>query len=245
MSNEVVRIFIGTEPNQYIAQQVLANTIRKCTTGPVEINFCTQDQARVGGTNFGLVRFTIPSRCNFEGKAIYIDADQIVFEDLRNLLNTLKEPYAVALVQEPEGYFGEKKVEKMNQTSVMVLDCAKLRSWDPETMFNNVVPNRQELKPGQIHYRDFMCLSWFDQSQIQAIDPRWNHFNVIRDDSKLTHFSHVRTQPWKNPSHPLAKEWENYLRKTVKDNDIGRMRIVSEVIKRHVHPGLLKHAVSL
>ena len=164
---------------------------------------------------------------------------------MRTLVNSLKEPYAIALVQDAEGFFGEKKVEKMNQTSVMVLDCAKLRSWDLETMFKMVVPNRQPLEPGQIHYRDFMSLSWFDQSLIQPLDPRWNHFNVINADSKLTHFSHVRTQPWRNPGHPLAKQWEGFLKKTIKDRDIGRARIVLEVCRRHAHPGLLKHALSL
>ena len=123
----------------------------------------------------------------------------------------------------------------------MVLNCEILTDWKPETMFDNVVPNRAELKEGQIHYRDFMKLDWFDQNQIKAIDPRWNHFNIVESDSKLTHFSYVREQPWKNPSHPLAKFWGKWLREAIKAGAITRMELLKEIWKGHVDKHFLTY----
>ena len=123
----------------------------------------------------------------------------------------------------------------------MALDCEKLRDWNPDTMFAHVVPNRSELQPGQIHYRDFMMLTWFDQSQIQPIDPRWNHFNIVEPDSKLTHFSYVRSQPWKNPSHPLTEFWGKWLREAIRAGAVGRLDLIKEILRGAIHKRFLAY----
>jgi len=171
----------------------------------------------------------------YEGKAVYLDADQLVFSDINDMLNELDENHTIGLVNNAVGTFGNKPVGQVNQTSVMIMDCAKLKSWNPETMFDHVVPNRSALEEGQIHYRDFMKLDWFDQAEIQSIDNRWNHFNIVEDDSKLTHFSYVREQPWKNPSHPLAKFWGEWLREAIRANAVSRRELLSEIWRGSVH----------
>ena len=192
-------------------------------------------------SEFGFVRFMVPSLNNYHGKAIYLDADQLVFTDINEMVDELDDTYAIGLVNKPEGTFGKKPVGQINQTSVMVLNCEKLKDWDPNTMFNHVVPNRAKLEDGQIHYRDFMKLDWFDQDQIKAIDPRWNHFNIVKPDSKLTHFSYVRQQPWKDPSHPLTKFWGEWLRKAIKSGAVGRIELLKEIWKGHVDKHFLSY----
>ncbi|RMG18333.1 MAG: hypothetical protein D6731_02280, partial [Planctomycetota bacterium] len=125
-------------------------------------------------------------------------------------------------------------------TSVMVLACERLRDWDPERLFENVIPNRQPLAPGQIHYRDFMTASWVQPSRIQALDPAWNHFNLVNERTKLVHFSHVRSQPWKNPDHPLTDLWERWLRKALVDGALRRRELVREILRGHVHRRFLR-----
>ena len=63
------------------------------------------------------------------------------------------------------------------------------------------------------------------QTKIQSIDPAWNHFNIVKDNTKLTHFSHVRSQPWRNPSHPLTRFWYKWLREAVHHGDISRLEL--------------------
>ncbi len=234
-----LKVYIGTEDDQFIPQKVLEYSIHKHSNNNVETIPVKQEMERVGGTNFGFVRFLIPNMNNYEGRAIYIDADQLVFEDINNLSVLLDDAYSVALVNQPEGNFGKKIVEQANQTSVMVLDCHKLKDWDPEIIFNNVVPNKTELEEGQIHYRDFMMLKWYDQNKIQHIDPRWNHFNIKNPDTKLTHFSHVRTQPWKKPDHPLTEYWAEWLVEAIKNNSVTKNELEEEVKKGHIHPDIL------
>jgi hypothetical protein len=228
-------VYIGTEDDQFIPQKVLEYSIKKNTKTPVSIHAIKQNFSRVGGTNFGFVRFLVPSLNEFQGVAVYLDADQLVLTDIADLFAALDQNHSVALVKTPEGFFGDKPVGQHNQTSVMVLDCAKLRGWDPDVIFQNVVPNRTHCVAGQIHYRDFMMLAWFDQDKIQALDPSWNHFNIIREDSKITHFSHVRSQPWKNPSHPLAKWWGRWLAEAIGEGAISRRELIREIWRGAVH----------
>lgn len=232
----MIQILIGTEPAQYIAQQVLIYSIEKSASVPVDIRMPAQRHERKGGTNFGYVRFYTPSEFNYMGKAIYLDADQLVFSDIKELAEQIDPQFDVACVQEPEGYFGGKIVQKGNQTSVMVMNCANLRDWDPDTMFGNVVGNRDPLGPGQVHYRDFMMLSEMEQSRIQPLDSRWNHFNLYNAASKLTHFSHVRAQPWKSPEHDLQSFWTQWLLEAIEEKYVTKAELAKEIEVGHVHP---------
>lgn len=222
-------IYIGTEDDQFIPQKVLEYSILKNAKKPVLIRAIKQEVERVGGTNFGFVRFTVPKLNGYKGKAIYLDADQLVFADINDLADLLDDKHSIALVNQPKGTFGAKPVGQHNQTSVMVMDCSQLQDWNPDTMFKHVVPNRAELTPGQIHYRNFMMLSWFDPGKIFPIDSRWNHFNIVEPDTKLTHFSYVRSQPWKNPAHPLTKFWGKWLKEAIRAGAVGRMELFQEI----------------
>jgi hypothetical protein len=236
----MLQVVIGTQPNQYLAEKVLEHSIRKSASRDVTIRRVKQERASPGGTRFGFVRFTVPQLCDFRGKAIYFDADQVVLGDVHELAAELSELCAVGLVRKIEGTFAGAPVEARNETSVMVLDCEKLRSWDPEKIFDPVVPNGAALALGQIRYRDFMRLAWLDPSRIQEIDPRWNHYNLVRDDTKLVHFSHVRQQPWKRPRHPFASFWEGWLVDTIAAGALRRSDVLRAVVWGHVHPHYLR-----
>ncbi len=238
----MIQVVIGTQPNQYIPQRVLEYSIRKHTSGEVEIRAERQSARHVGGTKFGFVRFTVPHIFGYRGKAIYMDADQIVLRDIRELVDALDDKCAIGLVQKPVGEFAGNPMEPRNETSVMVMNCEKLRDWNPATMFDRVVHNRADLAPGQIHYKSFMRLEWFDPSLIRAIDPCWNHYNVLTEESKLVHFSHVRSQPWKRPGHPLTTFWEAWLREAVREGYVRPRDVVKAVALLHLHPRFLPHA---
>jgi len=228
------RIYIGTERNQYVTQRVLEYSIFKNSSRLVETIPVFQKEARVGGTNFGFVRFMIPSITKFHGKAVYIDADQVVLDDIRKLFEELPPAYSVGLVRKPVGNFGGKAISEANQTSVMVLNCEKLGEWRIPDIFERVVPNRSEAREDQIHYRDFMSLTWIDQDLIFPISPAWNHFNVVQPDTKIVHFSHVRSQPWTNPKHELSDWWNSWLVETVQSGFLSRTRLWYEIQRGHV-----------
>lgn len=236
----MIHVYVGTEDSQLIPQLVLEYSIRKNSAHDIVVVPVKQNTNRIGGTNFGFVRFMVPSLQGFVGTAIYLDADQLVFCDIAELLRELPEAYSIALVNNPIGFFGEKEVPKHNQTSVMVMDCSKLMDWDPQTMFAKVIPNRGPLGAGEIHYRDFMMLTWFDQSKIWPISPAWNHFNIVESETRIVHFSHVRSQPWKKPNHPLSTMWGEWLGEAVRNRAVGRFVLVREILKGNVDKHFLR-----
>ena len=124
----------------------------------------------------------------------------------------------------------------------MVVDCEKLKQWDPDHLFENVVANGRKLRPGQIHYKDFQRLNWLDPALIQPLDPRWNHYNMLRDDTRLVHFSHVREQPWRWPGHPLMQFWDEWLGRAVAAGYVTPRQVVREVALLRLHPRFLRHA---
>ena len=237
----MIKVVIGTEPTQYVAQRVLEYSIHQHASVPVEVVGGQQSQKRVGGTKFGFVRFLVPSICGYQGTGIYMDADQVVLGDVADLAAELQAPKAVGLVRNIQGTFAGKPVAERNETSVMVLDCARLRDWDPAHMFDRVVPNKAEPGPEQIRYKDFMRLAWLDQDLIQPIDPRWNHYNLVREDTRLVHFSHVREQPWKRPEHPLTGFWEEWLDQTLAAGWLTRGDILKAVALGRIHRHFLRH----
>ncbi len=238
----MLRVFIGTEENQLIPCMVLEYSIKKTATAPVDVKAVYMNtEERKGGTNFGFVRFSVPKLSDYKGVSVYVDADQLVLGDITKLPAYLDgSKYDLALVKQPEGFFGKKEVPKHNQTSVMVLNCEKLTHWKTPDMYSNVVGNRDEVKEGQIMYRNFMKLDWYDQSKIQELPPEWNHYNVIKENTKLVHFSHVRSQPWRNAKHKLCDAWGQWLREAVKAGYIPRWTLVKEIFKGHIHPNYLK-----
>ncbi len=236
----MLQIAIGTQANQYLAQKLLAFSIREHTDAPLDLRFERQRQPRRGGTRFGFVRFTVPALFGYRGRAIYLDADQLVLADVRDLLAQLDPDHAIGIVRDIQGSFGGRPVAPRNETSVMVLDCEKLKEWDPATLFDRVVPNQAPPGPGQIRYQDFMRLSWVDPGLIQAIDPRWNHYNLVRDDTRLVHFSHVREQPWKSPRHPFRSFWEGWLLRALEAGALTRRELLGAVAKLQIHPFFLR-----
>ncbi len=236
----MIRIVIGTERDQLLPQKVLEYTLRLHSSTELDIRPVHQQSTRIGGTNFGFVRFLVPSLFGYSGKAIYQDADQVVLTEISSLWESLDDKHTFALVNRPQGYFGSKPVGLHNQTSVMVMNCAHLKEWDPKTLFERVVPNTAKLKTGQIHYRDFMVLSEVPNEAIQPLDPSWNHFNIVESSSKIVHFSHVRSQPWKNSRHLLTPFWGDWLKRAILDGFVSPRLVWKEVLLGHVRPHVLK-----
>ena len=82
-----------------------------------------------------------------------------------------------------------------------------------------------------------------DPALIQAIDPRWNHYNTVHDDTRLIHFSHVREQPWKRPEHPMTALWKEWLREAMSAGYVGRGDILRAVSRGRIHPHFLRHVL--
>lgn len=253
----MIRIFVGSEPDQRIAAAVLKSSILRRTSDPVE--FCESwthetgwhraliGYPRLGGTLFSFWRWLVPLLCEYRGRAIYLDADQVVLTDIRALWDSLPAGKDLAAVVGAEGNFGGKKPDPgAIETSVMVLDCSRC-AWNPPELHRLVTEEKMlrwcakqlggklERSP-KSDYAALMQAAWIPLSRIERLWPGWNHFNELRATTKLLHWSCVRSQPYRNPDHETARVFHEELWRTVEAGHLATETIEEEIRSGHLSP---------
>jgi len=132
----MIRIFVGCAPNHEDAesQAVLEWSIRKHSSEPVKIEWMhlSRDpksyyysdngegwQTSEWATPFSGFRWGIPERCEFQGKALYMDSDIIVMADIAELFHQEFQP----------GKFLMAKGGNSWRFCVTLFDCAAARKF--------------------------------------------------------------------------------------------------------------------
>ena len=137
--------------------------------------------------SFTPLRFLPPQIMNYEGRAIVIDPDIFGISDIYQLLTRDMGGKAILCRKidderfEKGYYFG---------TSVMLLDCAKLKHWKWEEMITKLFAKKYD-------YRDWMSLFLEDENTIGEIEEEWNSYDKLTPETKLLHNTGRKTQPWK------------------------------------------------
>ena len=133
--------------------------------------------------SFTLTRFLPPQLMGYKGRALVVDPDVFAVQDVWELLSRDMKGKAIMCR-------GSKFKNGAWASSVMLLDCAKLKHWDVEKGFN-------ELFEGKRDYHDWISLLLEDQSTIGAFENEWNDFDKLTPQTKMIHNTRRRTQPWK------------------------------------------------
>jgi uncharacterized protein len=173
-----VRIFLGTERNQFRAERVFLWSVEKCRDpGRVYEIYLLKGLAGYGGrfwlTGFTNYRFAIPHYCGYQGRAIYNDVDQVYLRDPAELFD------------QSMGESGFLAISDRD-TSVMLIDCARMRTvWTDPAIFRS---SRKQLEAAA--RADHL---W------GPMDPQWNARDAEYrpDQSALVHFTTLHTQPWR------------------------------------------------
>lgn len=268
-----IRVSIGTQPDQWLAAAVLKSSIIRRTDRPVEF---TESWDRTAGwhpvyraapsLNFGTAfsqwRWLVPLVYGHAGRAIYLDADQVVLADIAELfgwpLTTMGRTDRVdaakfAAVIGAEGNHGSKGPPEPTavQTSVMVYDCARC-DWDYAELVASVNAGTLAALPGKIpdaHFRDhkdprrvsyghLMTATWVPDDEIARLDPAWNHLNLYEPGrTRLCHFTVTAEQCWRtgDTSKPERRLWQDELRASITAGHITVDEVQREVNQKHVH----------
>lgn len=224
----MIRIFIGTEPRQSIADKVLEHTVRKYATEPVEFHRMQNldiDLSKPGlpktGTGFSFYRFCIPRLAGYQGRAIYLDADMILFTDIAALWNT---PFNGATVLATPG-----------KLSVLLLDCDRLR-WDVDQIIDG-------LAKGRYNYDQLMkefCFLAPDELSY-CLPAEWNSLDLYHEEhTKLLHYTHLQLQPWITDAHRLGYLWERELQDALQAGVVDAEELREAVAAGYVKPSLLR-----
>jgi len=211
----VIRIFVGCSANgeDAEAQAMLEYSIRSNTQSEVEITWMKLSRdpnspwysdpekgegwnTRGWATPFSPFRWAIPHVCNYEGRAIYMDVDQLVRADVKDLNDQPIPP-------------GKVMIAKNGLTHCVILfDCAAAKE---------VLPPFERLRREEGLYRQ-VRKGMADRTAKFA--GNWNcldgenYKDLNHPDIKLIHFTAVPTQPhlrWAVPRLAAEgrKHWNN------------------------------------
>lgn len=227
-----IRIFIGTEPKQWLPTEVLRWSIQRRTSAPVDFQELKHIPLNLKGemyTGFSFYRFSIPEICAYKGRAIYLDADIVVLDDIQNLIDyDMKEHAALArpVKQETEGG---------RYTSVMLLDNEKLKHWKISDWVEKINKNPNL-------YNDTL---WASPQGLNAADfgdlpPFWNDLDHYDENTKIIHYTNVPMQPWKRAGHPYGNVFLKELKSAIDEDEIPTDAIEREIRQGHLYPELLQ-----
>jgi len=173
-----VRIFLGSERRQFRAERVFIWSIEKHRDpGRIyEIHLLKGLKGYVSGfwiTGFTNYRFAIPHFCDYQGRAIYNDVDQVWLSDPAELFDR------------DMGKAGFLSIND-HDTSVMLVDCQKMAGvWNREA----VVRNTRK----RIEARARAAGLWGEmEARYNARDKEYEP-----GQSACVHFTTLHTQPWR------------------------------------------------
>ncbi len=254
---EPIRIFIGTsEYEDKWIEKVLVYTLLENTDRKLDITFMRpsmfEDWNKQGwGTPFTCFRYAIPHLCNFEGRAIYMDVDQMNFRDIGALYDTDLGDCAFGMCWDtlnmnPKEYEGTEMERGWFSDSVIVMDCEKAAryidpieeiakcDWGYKNVFSKKIgsPNRKEV----------------EDVIIKRIDARWNSFDGYVTDGPAKdrheqdyyplhdiwhlHFTSLSSQIWHPKYSPHGKA--SYKRTDIADElwrVVYKIKALEEVFK--------------
>ena len=108
---------------------------------------------RRGLTPFTYSRFLVPWLCDFEGQAIFLDADMLLVSDICEVLDELTDDHAISVV---------KSIARFEQTSFAVFNCSHPSN-------KCLVPEYIQSTSDSLHN-----LEWLRDDEIGDLDPKWN-----------------------------------------------------------------------
>ncbi len=211
----MIRIFIGFDPRESVAFNVLAYSLWARASVPVAITPLMLGQLKpaferprekLQSSDFSFSRFMTPHLSGYEGWSLFMDCDMLARADVAELWALRDERYAMMCVKhfhvpsETEKFLGEpqSRYAKKNWSSVM--------------LFNN--PRCTALTPAYVSRASGLELHQFkwlgDQGLIGALPERWNHLVGVqpyRPDAAIVHFTIGGPYFHEYRDADYAKEW--------------------------------------
>lgn len=235
-----IRVYVGSEEAQMLSVKVLEHSIRRHASMSVEvmplhhgnIPFAQpKDPKNWPRTPFSFQRFTIPMLAGYQGRAIYLDSDMLVFRDLRELWTLPFDGADLLGAQAADG------TARRPQFSVMLMDCERLR-WDPASVV-------QSLDSGRLDYSQLMHDMALASEVRAGIPSHWNSLEQYEAGrTSLLHYTDMSTQPWVYTRNRNGHLWVRELLLAVDDGFIAIDEIREHVQRGWVRPSLLKQVIA-
>ena len=228
-----IRIYVGATEAETLPCKVLEYSIRKHASMSVEVFPLCHAQIDIPQpkqpknqprTPFSFQRFLIPALTNYQGRAIYLDSDMLLFDDIRNLWSVPFHGADLLAVHQSD--------VSQPQFSVMLLNCDSL-SWDIKEIV-------RELDRGALSYEQLMFEMAVATNVRAAIEPRWNSLeHFAEEETALLHYTDMNTQPWRSTGNGLGYLWMQTLFEALDSGHILLAEIEDHVRRGYLRPSLL------
>ena len=162
----MVRVFIGVDTRQPLGYTVCQSSIVRNSSVPVAVTPLLLDQlpiTRRGLTDFTFTRFLVPWLCEYDGLALFLDADIIVRCDIAEVFR-LADGSPVQVSKGPH---------KFEWPAVMLFDCARCEYLSPEYV--------QTGNPFS-----------FEWGEVGELPPEYHHivgYDAPNPDAKVIHYT--------------------------------------------------------
>ncbi len=242
---EKIRVFVGVDRSQLLAVKVLEYSIRRHTKHPVEVFPMLDlplpvitDVKNTPRTGFSYARFMIPDLAGRTGRAIYMDADMLVFKDISEIWNlpfngsTIIIQKDLTPAQSAPNKPGAPK-QRIRQCAVMMIDCEAASNWDIKNIIDDLNSNKYS-------YADLMfelCLVP-DQKISQTLPFEWNSIEHFDNHTANIHYTDMNTQPWVFSGNPNGDLWFKEVRLMIKAGHMRWREVISEIRLGYFRPSL-------
>lgn len=169
-----LRIFIGFDPRQPIAYNVLQYSIAGNTSRPVSITpllLRTLPIKRTGLTEFTYSRYLVPWLCNYEGFALFLDADMVVDADIAELF---------ALATSEHHIWVNRNLPPFEWPSAMLFNNARCTSLTPD-FIERQVPNKLDTwatSIGSLPVEWNWAVGYSDEGALNGKPPKLIHYTA-------------------------------------------------------------------
>ncbi|RYD85900.1 MAG: glycosyl transferase [Verrucomicrobiaceae bacterium] len=241
-----VRVFVGADRSQLIGVKVLEHSIKRHTSAAVELTPMVDlplpqpdDPRHRARTGFSFSRFEIPKLAGYRGRALYLDADMLVFRDIMDLWRM---PFGEAKVicqdevPKPSAKlktFWKKPKKRSRQTSVMVLDCGRL-DWNSA----DIIAGLGKAYSYEQLMQELCILKETDISH--RLPVIWNSLEHFDSATALLHYTDMQTQPWVSPLNKNGWLWREEVRLMLENGSITLDDLKREETLGYLRPSFLE-----
>ncbi len=138
--------------------------------------------------SFPPLRFAVPGLMDYQGRAVVIDPDVFALGDVNQLLT--RDMQGAAILARHADDEDAPGGAPHYASSVMVLDCARLKHWQVERDFASLFAFERD-------YREWMWLRLEPAGSVGVLENEWNDFDRLTPATRMLHNTRRRTQPWK------------------------------------------------
>ena len=242
--DDFLDIFVGTDRSQLLAVSVLEYSIRRHTQHKVrvcpliDLDLPEPNDLRQGSrTNFSFARFAIPELKGYRGKALYLDADMLVFRDIAELWQLPLNGVKIIIQGELPSHVTKSNkvgspISRKRQSSVMMIDCDSV-DWRASDIIGAL-----DSKYDYEQLMGEMCI--LPDNQVGYTLPfEWNSLEYYDENTCLIHYTDMHTQPWVSTENGFGYLWLREVRRMLDEQGLSWGALKKEIDLGYFRPSLI------